>query len=503
MIPAAPDGRAFDLAVIGGGTAGIVAARTAARFGASVLLVERNRTGGDCLWTGCVPSKALLAAAHAAAAARSAARLGVHTGRVRVDFSEVMAHVHAAVAAVEPDDSPATLEAAGVRVVIGGAELTGPDTLTVDGHPVRFRQAVVATGAQPKVPDGLAGVRTWTSETLWGMTEQPKRLLVLGGGPVGCELGQAFARLGSAVTLVQRGPRLLPAEDPAAAAAVTDALRADGVDVRLATSVTGVADGSVMLADGTTVAVTLSDGTTVAVTLSDGTTVAVTLSDGTTVAVTDVLVAAGRTPRTSGLGLAARGVELDRRGFVVVDDTLRTTNPRIWAAGDVTAVSRFTHTAGVHGSTAASNAVLGLRRKVDDSAVPRVTFTHPEVAAVGRRHGSTVRTVAHTHTDRAIAEGDTGGFARLVLDRRGRVVGATVVGPRAGETLAELTLAVRTGVAARTLAATTHPYPTWGDAPWTAAVAQVQNSLDGPVLGRTMRGLTRLRRRRLRRDGGV
>lgn len=472
VIPTPPDGRAFDLVVIGGGTAGIVAARTAAGFGASVLLVERDRTGGDCLWTGCVPSKALLAAAHAAAQARSAARLGVHTGEVRVDFGEVMAHVHSAVAAVEPDDSPATLEAAGVRVVIGLANFIGPDTLTVDNHQVRFRQAVIATGAQPKAPEGLAGVRTWTSETLWGMTEQPQRLLVVGGGPVGCELGQAFARLGSGVILVQRGPRLLPAEDPDAAAAVTDALRVDGVDVRLATSVTAVADG------------------------------VATLADGTAVAVTDVLVAAGRAPRTEDLGLEMVGVELDERGFVFVDKTLRTTNSRIWAAGDVTAVSRFTHTAGVHGSTAASNAVLGLRRKVDDSAVPRVTFTQPEVAAVGKRHGSTVHTVNHTHTDRAIAEGDTAGFARLVLDRRGRVVGATVVGPRAGETLAELTLAVRTGAPARTLAATTHPYPTWGDAVWTGAVAQVQDRLAGPLVGAVTRGLIRVRRRWLRHEAG-
>ncbi len=453
----------WDLVVVGGGTAGIVAARTAARFGASVLLVERARTGGDCLWTGCVPSKALLAAAHAAASARASAALGVTT-RVRVDGAAVLAHVRSAIAAIAPEDAPETLEAAGVRVRSGEARFVADGVLEVDGEEVSFRQAVVATGS---APTRVAGIDGWTSETFWDVSQLPERVLVVGGGPIGCELGQALARLGSQVTLVQRGPRLLPAEDSDAAAVVTTALRADGVDVRCSTTVLRLEDGLAVLDDGTELTV-----------------------DG-------VLVAVGRTPRTADLGLETVGVELGAGGHVVVDERLRTTNPRIWAAGDVTAVSRFTHTAGVHGSTLAANAILGLRRAVDP-VVPRVTFTQPEVAAVGSAAGHAVRTVAHHETDRAIAEGETVGFSRLVLDRRGRLVGATVVGPRAGESLAELTLAVRQGLRARDLAATTHPYPTWGDAGWNAAVADVRAGLEGRVVGRAVRVLGALRRRWLR-----
>ena len=488
-----PDGRAWDLLVVGGGTAGIVAARTAAGFGASVLLVERARTGGDCLWTGCVPSKALLAAAHAASAARAAGRYGVHVDGVRPDFAAVMAHVHDRIAAIEPDDAPDTLRATGARVAQATARFTGPEAVSLGGAAepgadsavdVTFRRAVLATGSDPAVPPvpGLAAAAPLTSDSVWALTRLPERLLVLGGGAIGCELGQALARLGAHVTVVEGESRLLPQEDPRAGEVLREALQRDGVRVHVGVALASVQPGG--------------SGAGVGV-----------LADGTRVGFDRVLVAVGRTPRTRDLGLDLAGVALDARGHVVVDATLRTTNPRVLAAGDLTGHPALTHVAGVHGALAASNAVLGLRRTVDP-VVPRVTFTQPEVASVGvgahdvaGRHGFTVRTVEHAHVDRAVAERETGGLTRLVLDRRGRLVGATVVGPRAGESLPELVLAIRHGLRARDLAAATHAYPTYGDGPWKAAIEQVQAGLRRQPLRAVTTALTRLRRRGRPRAG--
>jgi len=471
----------WDLLVVGGGTAGIVGAKTAARLGARVLLVERHRTGGDCLWTGCVPSKALLAAADAATVLRRAERLGVSATGVEVDFARVMQHVHGAVAHIAPIDSVAALEAAGVTVVTGEARLTSSSTADVAGVSTPFRQALLATGASPALPrvPGLDQVDHLTSDSVWDLTELPEDLAVLGGGSIGCELGQAFARLGSRVTLVEGSPHLLPREDARAATRVEAALVEDGVRVLTGSGVERVER-------------------------ADGTRGVLVLADGTEVAFTRLLVAVGRTPRTDGIGLAAAGVDVDERGFVVVDDLLRTTNPRVWAAGDLTGHPQFTHTASVHGSLAGSNAVLGVRRRVDLAALPRVTFTDPEVAAVGvstdgERPGVRVLDWSHEHVDRAVAEGDTDGFARLAVDRRGRLLGATVVGPRAGETLGELTLAITRGLSTRDLAGVVHPYPTYNDGPWNAAIGDVQRQLDRPGTRRALRGLAGARRRWLDR----
>lgn len=484
LVPA--DGRSWDLLVLGGGTAGIVGARTAAGYGASVLLVERARTGGDCLWTGCVPSKALLAVAHATADARSASRYGVHADGVRVDFTGVMAHVRQAIATVEPTDSPAALRRAGVRVAHGTARLVDTDTADVDGHPVRFRQALLATGSAPAMPPipGLAEAGALTSDTIWTLTELPGRLLVLGGGSIGCELGQAFARLGATVTLVEAAPRLLVAEDSDVAALMADTLADDGVTVRTGVTVTGIRRAGSAA--------------------STGSAFSAVLTDASEVVFDRVLVAVGRTSRTDGLGLERAGVEVDQHGQVRVDARLRTTCPRVWAAGDVTGYPRFTHTAGVHASLAASNAILGLRRTATTGTIPRVTFTQPEVASIGvsaeraRAHrGLIVRTVRHTDVDRAVAEGTPVGFTRLVFDRRGHVVGATIVGPRAGESLAEVGLAVRHGMRARDLAGTTHAYPTYADGVWKAAIEQVRVRLSQPGARKAVRVLRRLRRGRL------
>ncbi|QYJ04162.1 FAD-dependent oxidoreductase [Nocardioides panacisoli] len=474
----------WDLVVLGGGSAGIVAAKTAAGLGARVLLVERDRTGGDCLWTGCVPSKALLAAAEAAAAARGGARLGVDVADMQVDFGRVMAHVRAAIAEIEPVDSPAALAEAGVTVRHGHARFTGEGTLDVDGEPVHFTQAVLATGAAPALPPipGLADVDPLTSDSVWDLPEAPRRLAILGAGTVGCELGQGLARLGVEVTLVEGAPRVLPREDADAATAVHRALEADGVRLRPGRSVT-------------------------AVEATGGGAGSLRLEDGGSIGFDRLLVAVGRRPRTDDLGLDAVGVAVDDRGFVVVDPRLRTTNQRIRAAGDLTGHPQFTHVAGVHGSIAASNAVLGVRRSVDTAAVPRVTYTQPEVAAVGidtgrERPGVRLLTLAHEHVDRAVTEGRTDGLTRLAVDRRGRILGATVVGPRAGETLGELALAVRRGLRTRDLAGITHAYPTWNDGAWHAAIADVREQLARPATRRALHGIARTRRWWLERRAG-
>ncbi|WP_179872253.1 dihydrolipoyl dehydrogenase family protein [Microcella indica] len=470
-------GSAVDLLVIGGGSAGIVAAKTAARFGADVLLVERDRMGGDCLWTGCVPSKSLIAAADAATRARSSVELGVSASSVTVDFAAVMRHVRAAISVIEPTDAPEALGAVGARVERGSARFVGPREAEVGGRRIRFGQAIIATGSAPVMPgiEGLDRVDALTSETVWDIDELPARLLVLGGGAIGCELAQAFARLGSHVTLVQRNARLLPKEDESASAIVAAALRTDGVDVLTGTELESIDAGS-------------GGGGTAA------------LSTGATVPFDRILVALGRTPRVGDLDVAAAHVRLDDRGYVAVDHALRSSNRRIWAAGDVTGLPAFTHLAGVGGSTAATNAVLGLRRRIDRDAVPRVTFTHPEVAAVGvlpddaASQGCTVSEIQHAHTDRAIAEGQTGGYTRLVIDRRGRVRGATIVGPRAGESIGEACLAVSAGLTSSAISRATHPYPTYSDALWNAAIADVRSRLESGALATVIGVLARVRR---------
>ncbi|MCY7324806.1 MAG: FAD-dependent oxidoreductase [Microbacteriaceae bacterium] len=472
----------WQLVVIGGGSAGLVASRTAASFGADTLLIEADRLGGECLWTGCVPSKSLIAAASALTIARSSPHLGVETDAVRLDFAAAMRHVHGAMHTIAPVDSPEVLALAGVEVLSGHARFTGSRSLNVDGREIRFGQVIIATGGSPAVPkiDGIGSVEVLTSATVWDLTELPERLVVLGGGAIGCEIAQAMARFGSDVTLVHRGDRLLAKEEPRASAIVRAALEADGVIVltgRQGTSISG--DGR-------------------------GLGGAVTLDDGSVVPFDAILAAIGRAPNTGSLDANRAGVELDEVGNVVVNARLRTANPRIWAAGDVTALPKFTHTAGVNGSIAASNAVLGLSRTVDSVAVPRVTFTHPEVGSVGvvqadaAAKGLIARTIDHEHLDRAIAEGATGGYTQLLVDKRGRVRGATIVGPRAGESLGEVSLAISRGLTTSDIASTTHAYPTFSDAVWNAAVADVRARLNQGATKVVTRALWRLRRWHLR-----
>ncbi|WP_226762002.1 dihydrolipoyl dehydrogenase family protein, partial [Arthrobacter sp. SO3] len=424
-----------------------------------------------CLWTGCVPSKTLLSAAEHAATARAL------TGQPP-EFAEVRKRIFAAINTIEPVDSPKALEDAGVEVIKGTLTFRSPGVAEVDGRTIRYRQALIATGGAP-VSSGIPGLdprATVTSDTIWEVDTLPGRLAIVGGGPIACELGQAFARLGSEVTMIVRS-RLLPKEDPDAADLVRDALATDGVRVLENTTVEN--------------AVTTDAGSRLR------------LAGGAAIDADTVLLATGRTPRTAGLGLERIGVSLDKDGQVITDTRMMTSNPLIRAAGDVTANPQFTHLAGVHASVAASNAVLGLKRRIS-ATVPRVTFTSPEVAAVGlttadARLQHRTRTVRHTHVDRAVTEDSTGGFTRLIVDRGGKILGGTIVGPRAGESLAELTLAVQKGMTTSDIAGTTHPYPTFSDGVWNAAVADVRERLASPLVRQAMAGLVWLRRRWLDR----
>jgi pyruvate/2-oxoglutarate dehydrogenase complex dihydrolipoamide dehydrogenase (E3) component len=463
---AGDDVRVYDLVVLGGGTAGLTAAVGAASQGARTVLVERDRTGGDCLWTGCVPSKALLSTAARVQAARSAATSGLRAGEVTVDFGAVMAGVHRAIAAIAPHDSPERLRREGVEVVHGTARFTGPDRVEVDGRTLHFHHAMVATGASPLVPPipGLREADPLTSATLWDLTELPRRLVVLGGGPIGVELGQAFARLGSRVTVVEMAAGVLPREEPAARTLVAAALAADGVDVRVGAEVVRVHPRQ--------------DGV--------GRLVVHRAGREETLAFDQLLVAVGRRPNVEDLGLEAAGVEIDGRGAVLVDEQLRTTNRRIYAGGDVTMLLPFPHTASTHGSTVVQNALFGLRRTVDHERIPWVTFTDPEVARVGlsvaearERFGSRarVRTASHEHLDRAVTSGETGGSTTLVGDPRGRIVGASVVGPRAGETIGEVVAWMASGAKLSTIVRSTHAYPTWNESLTAASLEELQAGL--------------------------
>jgi pyruvate/2-oxoglutarate dehydrogenase complex dihydrolipoamide dehydrogenase (E3) component len=447
----------YDLVIVGGGTAGLVAAELAAALGARVALIERARTGGDCLWAGCVPSKSLLAAADLAHRMRSAGYVGLAPVEPEIDFGRVMAHVHGARRTIEPQDSPEALRRRGVEVLHGEARFTGPGRLAVGGHQLAYRSALIATGSRPVVPsvDGLDPALVLTNETVWDLQERPQRLAILGGGPIGCELGQAFRRLGSQVTIVQRAAVLLTREEPEASELVAARLTGEGVQVRLRARA---------------VRAERVDGAHSLVVEHLGRQVAVPFDR--------LLAGAGRRPDTDGLGLDAVGVETDARGAIKVDDRLATTGDRIYAAGDAVGTLPFTHVAAYHARVVVGNALFRSRQAVSYGGVPWVTFTDPEVARVGlseaqarERFGR--RTVVHTHPyeklDRAITAGRAYGFAKLVGGPHGRLVGATVAAPRGGEAIAEMAawIAARRGIDA--CSRTVHAYPTFAEGPARAA----------------------------------
>lgn len=436
----------FDLCVIGAGSAGLSVAAGAAQMGASVVLVERDRMGGDCLNQGCVPSKSLIAAAAAAQAMRDGERLGVKPAEPVVDFPAVHRHIQGVIAGIAPHDSVERFEGLGVTVIRAEARFTAPDEVVAGGRRLRARRFVVATGSRPAVPPipGLDGVSYLTNETVFELDALPARLVVLGGGPIGCELAQAFRRLGSEVDLVDLGP-ILPKDDPELVAVVRARLQSEGVRLHESVKVTSAEAGP---------AVTIE-----------------TATGQRRLTGSHLLVATGRKPQVAGLGLEPAGVAWDEKG-IKVDARLRTTNARVFAIGDVAGGLQFTHLASHHASIVIRNALFRLPARADRAAVPRVTYTAPELAMVGlsepeavaRGEPHDVLRSAFADNDRARTERASEGLVKLVVGRRGRVLGAGIVAPHAGELILPWVLALDRGLPLSALAGVVAPYPTRSEA---------------------------------------
>lgn len=447
-----PEGR-YNLVVIGAGTAGLVTAAGAVGLGAKVALVERDLMGGDCLNVGCVPSKGLLAAARIARTIRNANEFGVQIpADTAVDFRFVMERMRRLRADISPNDSAARFQKLGVDVYFGDGKFTSPSTIAVGDLTLQFSKAVVATGARAAAPPipGLNTVPYLTNETLFSLTELPTRLGIIGAGPIGCEMAQAFANFGSEVVLVEAGHGVLPNEDPEAASIVSSSLQRDGVrllccgkDLRIANE----PDGIHMLVE--------SHGQRM------------------DAVVDQLLVAVGRAPNVIGLGLETAGVEFDSKTGVQVNDRLQTTNSRIFAAGDVCSRFKFTHAADFMARIVIQNSLFMGRAKASALTIPWCTYTSPEVAHVGlREQDATERgIVVDTYTqhfadiDRAILAGEAEGFVK-VLTRKGtdHILGATIVAPHAGDMISEITLAMTSGLGLRKIGSTIHPYPTMAEA---------------------------------------
>ncbi|BCS52444.1 mercuric reductase [Geobacter sp. SVR] len=447
-----PAGR-YNLVVIGAGTAGLVCAAGAAGLGARVALIEKHLMGGDCLNVGCVPSKALIRAARALWDARSGAGFGiVGNEEAAIDFPAVMQRMRRLRADISRHDSAARFrDELGVDVYIGEGRFTGPDCVEVDGKSLLFRKAAICTGARAAAPPipGLAEAGYFTNESIFSLTELPARLAVIGAGPLGCEMAQAFARFGSRVTLLEHGHQILEREDPDAARILHDTLIAEGIDLQ-----TGATIERVERHGHERVLSFRRDG------------------HWLETAVDAILVGAGRRPNVEGLDLESAGIAYDKRG-VTVSETLMTSNSNVFAAGDICFPFKFTHTADALARIVIANALFRGRQKTSDLTIPWCTFTDPEIAHVGmyewdaNKKGLEIATltVPLTEVDRAVLDGETGGFARVHL-RRGtdRILGATIVARHAGEMINEFSLAIANGLGLRSIAATIHPYPTQAEA---------------------------------------
>jgi pyruvate/2-oxoglutarate dehydrogenase complex dihydrolipoamide dehydrogenase (E3) component len=444
----------YHLVVVGAGTAGLVSAAGAAGLGARVALVERHLIGGDCLNVGCVPSKGILRAARAWEEARQAAsRFGGPAAAGAPSFGAAMERMRRLRAAISPHDSAERFRGLGIDVFLGDARFTAPDAVEVDGQLLRFRRAVIAAGARAAVPPlpGLAEAGFRTNETIFNLTELPRRLAVLGCGPIGCELAQAFARFGSEVTLLGRQAQLLPREDADAAAIVVAALTRDGVRLELGIKATAVRKRG----PEKVLEFERMDGRRGEGGLRE-------------LAVDEILVATGRQPNVEALGLRAAGVRYTPKG-VEVDDRLRTSNPRIFACGDVASKFQFTHVADAQARLVIQNALFFGRARASALTVPWCTYTSPEIAHVGlyerdaRGRGLEVDTltVPLADNDRAVLDGEDEGFLRVHLERgTDKILGATLVAEHAGDMLGELCLAITQGIGLGSIASVIHPYPT-------------------------------------------
>jgi pyruvate/2-oxoglutarate dehydrogenase complex dihydrolipoamide dehydrogenase (E3) component len=443
----------YNLAVIGAGTAGLVSAAGAAGLGAKVALIERHLMGGDCLNVGCVPSKAVISAARASAAVRDSAAYGVQVqNEVKFDFSKAMDRMRRLRASIAPNDSVHRFSAMGIDVFLGNGRFVDADKIEVEGQHLKFKKAVIATGARAAAPpiDGLNSVDYLTNETVFSLTELPKRLAVIGAGPIGCEMAQSFARFGSEVVLVEAMHGILPREDKDASYIVLESMLKDGVK---------------LLCCGKELKLAKTDGDKIRLVVE---------SHGKSYdeIVDQLLVAVGRAPNVEGLCLEEAGVAYNKKG-VQVNDRLQTSNPNIYAAGDICSPYQFTHAADFMARMVIRNALFFGRTKASALTIPWCTYTEPEIAHVGlyekqaEEQGISVDTFTKelNDVDRSILEGRTNGLVRVHV-RKGtdKIVGATIVSSNAGDMISELTLAMTHNLGLKHISATIHPYPTQAEA---------------------------------------
>ncbi len=457
-----------NLIVVGAGSAGLIAALVGATARAKVTLIEADRMGGDCLNTGCVPSKTLIASARVARSIRNAQEFGIEVPESTVNFEQVMGRIRGAIAEIEPHDSVERYTKMGVRCIEGRARLVDPHCVSVNGEEISSRSIVLATGARPQIPPipGLREANPLTTESLWDITELPSHLAVIGGGPVGCELAQAFARLGSQVTVVEQMDRLLPQEDLEASAQVNDAMQADGVEIRTGFSADSSSDGQLSIRS---------------------------LDRTETVDFDRILVAVGRTPRSDSMGLDELGVTVHDDGRVVVNQYLQTHVSSIYASGDLVGPHQFTHLAAQQAWYASMNALLRpfWRFKFDSRISPWAIFTDPEVARVGKSEQELteqgidyeVSRFELSASDRAIAEGRTEGFVKLFTPAKSdRLLGACIVGANAGELIGSCVSAMTHGYGMNKVFSTLHVYPTWSESVRHAAGARRRKQVSPKLL---------------------
>lgn len=443
----------YNLVVVGAGPAGLITAIGASGLGARVALIERAFMGGDCLNVGCIPSKALIRSARVFAAVRDAEPFGVHgSSGASVHFDTVMQRMRRLRSSISVHDSAARYRALGVDVFLGTGRFVDSSTAQVGDARLRFSKAVIATGARSAIPEipGLVEAGFLTNETVFNLTELPRRLAILGAGPIGCELAQVFARLGAQVTLLGRAPQILPREDRDAASRVESSLQQDGIALKLACRI----DRAELRGTDRIVHFECA-------------------GIREELAVDAIVVGAGRTPNVETLALEAAGVEFDARTGVHVDDRLRTTNPRIYAAGDVCSRFQFTHAADAMARIVIRNSLFGGRAKASRLVIPWCTYTDPEIAHVGlseaaaAQQGLAIDTFVQelSGIDRAILDSETAGFVKIHV-RKGtdRLIGATIVAPHAGEMISEITLAMTAGLGLKALGRTIHPFPTYAEA---------------------------------------
>lgn len=462
----------YNLVIIGAGPAGLVAARGAAGLGARVALIERDLMGGDCLNVGCVPSKSLIRTSRIYANMRSADHYGANPpDDIRVDFEKAMAHMRQRRARISRSDSITDLAHAGVDVFLGSARFTSRSTIDVDGTSLRFRKAMIATGARPDTPHipGLEEAGYLTNENVFNLTALPEKLLVIGGGPLGCELAQAFSRFGAKTTIVQDQSLFLPKEERDAAQLLSDAFARDGIEVRLNTKAVNVR---------------MDAGKKVVDMVSD--------DYHSSVSVDQILTGVGRLPNIEGLNLSAAGIEGDHKTGVKVDDFLRTSNRDVYAAGDVCLEHKFTHSADATARIVVRNALFPGNQRLSNLVVPWCTYTDPEIAHVGlyvreaNRQDIPVRTftVPMHEVDRAILDDEQTGFVKIhVAQKSDRILGATIVASHAGEMINGITLAMVAGIGLGKVASVIHTYPTQAEAIRHAANAYQRTRLTPFLLG--------------------